>query len=393
MKKLTCYFLIMIILFNFIFCNNAYADDTSSDINDLGTSGIGMDPNDNKDLRETTGSEQQELLNEGRATDGNIQNNVSRDSVIKMLQKAVAATIAMVINCVPLAIQSLMCLFAYDSITNSSGGLSMVTVEDIVFGEIEVLNVDFFNFKSSSKMMNKFRKSVAQWYYSLRLVAVALDMLVLIYVGIRMVLSVTSSDKAKYKEMLISWVGSVFLIFILHYIIAFMLQLGSIFTNAIVDMKSNMTLVSFEKKIMTKTYTLLNDGSGWEYVAYSVFFWVIVFIQLKFFSAYAKRLITTGFLILISPLVCAMYAIDKVGDGKAQSFSNWLKELGVNVFIQPLEALFYVIFMSIAAEIASESMLLTLIFLLVFTKAEKTMLQLFRVRGMSLHLADDEKGK
>ena len=85
--------------------------------------------------------------------------------------------------------------------------------------------------------------------------------------------------------------------------------------------------------------------------------------------------------------------IDKVGDGKAQTFSNWIKELGVNVFIQPIEALFYLIFMSIAAEIASESMVLTMIFLLVFTRAEKTILHIFQVRGMSLHLAHDEKGR
>ena len=179
----------------------------------------------------------------------------------------------------------------------------------------------------------------------------------------------------------------------LHYIIAFILQLGSIFTDAILDMKGNIISISFEKKIMIKTYTLLNEGSGWDYVAYSIFFWIIVFIQFKFFSAYTKRLLTTGFLILISPLVCVVYAIDKVGDGKAQTFSNWIKELGVNVFIQPIEALFYLIFMSIAAEIASESMVLTMIFLLVFTRAEKTILHIFQVRGMSLHLAHDEKGR
>lgn len=382
MKKLTSYFLIIIVLFNFIFCNNAYAADP--DMSDWGTTGI--------DINTANGPQQQELLNEGRTTDGDIQNNVTRDSWGKTARNAVAALVALVINCIPLAIQTIMCLFAYDSVTNNSGGLSMVTIEDIVFGEIEVLSIDFFDFNSGSELMNIFRKSVAKWYYSLRLVAVALDLLVLIYVGIRMALSVTSSDKAKYKEMLICWVGSVFLIFALHYIIAFIFQLGSAFSVAISDIKSNMTLISFEKKIMIKTYTLLKDGSGWEYLAYSIFFWIIVFIQFKFFSTYTKRLITVGFLILISPLVCVVYAIDKVGDGKAQSFSNWLKELSINVFIQPLEALFYLIFMSIAAEIASESMMLTMIFLLVFTRAEKTMLQIFHVRGMSLNLAHDQKG-
>ena len=391
MKKLTSYFLIIIILFNFIFCNNVYAVDPSIDINDLGTSGIGIDPTGDKDMRETSSAEQQELLNEGNATDGDIKNNVKNSGGGKKDIDTVAALVATVINCVPLAIQTLMSLFSYDSTIASNGTLNMVTVEDIVFGEIEVLNIDFLNFKSDSEMLNKFRKSVSKWYFSLRLIAIALDLLVLIYVGIRMALSVTSSDKAKYKEMLIGWAASIFLIFILHYIIAFILYVGTVFSDAILDMKNNMTLVSFERKIMIKTYTLLNDGSGWEYVAYSVFFWLLVGIQFKFFSAYTKRLLTIGFLILISPIVCSVYAIDMAGDGKAQTFSNWLKEFGVNVFIQPVEALFYLIFMGIAAEISADSMILTMIFLLVFTRAEKTMLQIFHVNGMSLNLAHNEK--
>ena len=370
MKKLTSYFLIIIILFNFIFCNNVYAVDPSIDINDLGTSGIGIDPTGDKDMRETSSAEQQELLNEGNATDGDIKNNVKNSGGGKKDIDTVAALVATVINCVPLAIQTLMSLFSYDSTIASNGTLNMVTVEDIVFGEIEVLNIDFLNFESGSDMLN---------------------LLVLIYVGIRMALSVTSSDKAKYKEMLIGWAASIFLIFILHYIIAFILYVGTVFSDAILDMKNNMTLVSFERKIMIKTYTLLNDGSGWEYVAYSVFFWLLVGIQFKFFSAYTKRLLTIGFLILISPIVCSVYAIDMAGDGKAQTFSNWLKEFGVNVFIQPVEALFYLIFMGIAAEISADSMVLTMIFLLVFTRAEKTMLQIFHVNGMSLNLAHNEK--
>lgn len=378
MKKITIYLIIIIILYNFIFCNNAYA---TNEINDLGTAGV----NSNS----TSSAQQQEALKEGTATDGDNKRTVSRDP---LSIKAGMASIAMVINCVPLSIQALLTMFAYDGQPANSDEFRMLTIEDIVFGDIEVLNIDFFDDNCSSQMIKSFRKSVSKWYVSLRSVAVAMDMIVLIYVGIRMALSVTSSDKAKFKEMLVAWVGSVLLLYTLQYFIAIIFEFGEIFTKAIESMRSSIMTTSFEKKIMSTVYTLLNDKTGWEYFSYSVFFWILVFIQFKFFMTYAKRLITVGFLIVISPIVCMVYAIDKVGDGRAQSFGNWIKELSVNVFIQPMEALIYLIFMNIANEIASESFILTMLFLIMFTRIEKTMLQIFNVRGMTLHIPDDEKG-
>jgi hypothetical protein len=41
-----------------------------------------------------------------------------------------------------------------------------------------------------------------------------------------------------------------------------------------------------------------------------------------------------GFLILISPLITISYAIDKMGDGRAQALNNWFKEFIYNVIIQ-----------------------------------------------------------
>ena len=44
-----------------------------------------------------------------------------------------------------------------------------------------------------------------------------------------------------------------------------------------------------------------------------------------------KRSIKMAFLTLMAPLVTLTYAIDKMGDGKAQAFNSWLKELLENI--------------------------------------------------------------
>ena len=38
------------------------------------------------------------------------------------------------------------------------------------------------------------------------------------------------------------------------------------------------------------------------------------------------------------------YSIDKAGDGKAQAFGNWLSEFVMNVLVQPLHAIIYLVF-------------------------------------------------
>ena len=58
--------------------------------------------------------------------------------------------------------------------------------------------------------------------------------------------------------------------------------------------------------------------------------------------AYYKRLMNFAFLVTIYPIVMIMYPIDKVGDGSAQSFSKWLNEIMMNVFMQIFHAIVYV---------------------------------------------------
>ena len=56
---------------------------------------------------------------------------------------------------------------------------------------------------------------------------------VLLYVGIRIVLSSTASDKAKYKQMLMDWVVELCIVFFLHYIMSFILTVTDMITEGI----------------------------------------------------------------------------------------------------------------------------------------------------------------
>ncbi len=392
MKKIISSLLVIVILFNFILCSDVYASSF------IGTDSIAENSISSKD--------QEMITNEGKTED---KSGMTGDTsftwdLLGGIFGAIAGTLAVVANLFPLIIQGCMSF-----ISNSDG---LFTIEKTVFNEIGLFNINYFNFESNYKVgignnaksvdadstiMSKVRKSVAKIFIILRLIAIAISLLTLVYVGIRMALSTVTSDKIKYKQMLMAWVESIIILFLLQYIISILFQLGEVFGNMIYNIKCNLGSsgeIGFETEIMDTLQKSMLGQAGWEFVANVLPYWFLIFIQTKFFLSYFKRLITVGFLILISPLVTVTYPIDKVGDGKAQAFSVWFNELAINIFIQPIHAMIYLVFIYTAGEIAKHSILVALVFLLSLTKVEKIVLFLFNLRNVaSLRPVDEERKK
>ena len=62
---------------------------------------------------------------------------------------------------------------------------------------------------------------IARWYYILRTMAIVGMMSVLVYIGIRILISSTSEQKAKYKQLLGDWLVGMILLFTMQYIMSF----------------------------------------------------------------------------------------------------------------------------------------------------------------------------
>lgn len=80
------------------------------------------------------------------------------------------------------------------------------------------------------------RKIIASWYVTLRTIAVVGLLSVLIYIGIRIIISSTSADKAKYKQRLMDWVIAFCLLFFMHYIMAATLTIVERVNNVLTSM-------------------------------------------------------------------------------------------------------------------------------------------------------------
>lgn len=248
MKKIISALLTVVILWNFIFCSGAEAK-SKIDMTETPEGG-----GDSTAVEEALDGENMEEM----MSTGNVMLNGAK-TAISMPWNVIGAVVSILVrflNLFPMLTRQLMTICISGQAFGSIGGADYFTIERAVFNQIAVFNVDFFNLsnpyqytlgngenkitiktKNSSKVENALRSNVAKFYYILRLIAMAISLLVLIYVGIRMALSTISSDKAKYKSMLISWVESIVILFLMQYIIAFILGVGNLFSDLVFDLK------------------------------------------------------------------------------------------------------------------------------------------------------------
>jgi len=278
---------------------------------------------------------------------------------------------------IPLTVNSIMS-FAVLSSGGTTESAFWVTIKDICFNDVKVFDINFFN-PPRSNLAIELQKNVATWYNAIRTFATVALLCVLIYIAIRMVLSTLASDKAKYKKMLIDWVTSFVLLFVLHYIILIALTVSEVlieFIRPFGDGISTNIGISMSETLFNE----MGTGVGFPLIVPFISACMLTFITLRFFLLYFKRMLTVAFLIVIAPLICVTYSIDKVSDKKAQAFSTWFKELMINIFIQPLHAILYVIFVISASAIAEKVPIFAIVFFMGISRAEKVVKDLFNMR-------------
>ena len=253
---------------------------------------------------------------------------------------------------------------SYTVYTILSGALgSSFTIESILFNQVKdgnkvgILSVDFFDSTkdNNSEANNAIQENIAMWYVSIRNLSITILVIIALYIAIRMLLSTTADGKAQYKTILLYWVQSLALIFVLHYIMIGIIAINNGLVKAIYNAGKDV----MPKENVDITNTILKNAVldprftiGW---ANAVAFCVLMFITMMFFLLYLKRMLNAAFLIIIAPLITITYSIDKIGDGKSQALNSWLKEFAYNILIQPFHCITYLAIGSIGAKLMAGS--------------------------------------
>lgn len=119
---------------------------------------------------------------------------------------------------------------------------------------------------------------------------------------------------------------------------------------------------------------ILDVGDAYAYIL--VLGGIIIYTFI-FAVKYLKREFTIIFLILLGPVSCITYPIDKISDGKAQAFNRWFSEFLYQVIVQPFHLLLYIVLVGSAAQLADANVIYALVCFAVMIPAEKFIKEMF----------------
>lgn len=264
-----------------------------------------------------------------------------------------------------------------------------VTIENIVYNKIPILDINFFNFESAGGavvdedgVIYIIKENVAMWYYIFRIMAILIMLLVLIYLGIKMAITTVSEKKAVYKEMLISWIAGFILVFAISYIMYAIIHVNESFISWVIPKYEDGTELSLYETVRTKAYSL-KASTGF---AGMIMYIVLVYYSIRFLVMYFKRFLTVIILAIMSPFVAVAYALEKVNkNGKGgEIYGNWFKDFLYSVMIQSIHALIYTLFISIILKLTEASLLgilISFIFLGFMVRIDKVVRRIFGLDG------------
>lgn len=301
----------------------------------------------------------------------------------------------------------------------------VVTPEKIFANQVPFLNANIMQDSTDENKdtpIMQMKSTISTWYIALRNLAIVIMLSVLLYIGIRIIISSTANSKVKYKEMLTDWVIGMLLIFFMHYIIAFAFSMVDMLNNAI-SQSIQLPVISLNlkkykdnmddetKKAIAKlggqtditdyeNVPIITDFTGYarifaqlnyadtdtdeqieenemSYMAYTIVYAVMIMYTIMFSWKYLKRLVYIIFLIMISPLIGLSYPLDKMNDGSAQAFNMWLKEFLFTLLIQPFHLLLYTVLVGMAINLATQNIIYTLVVFGFMLPAEKILKKFF----------------
>ena len=283
--------------------------------------------------------------------------------------------------------------------------------EKIFSNKVPLLDVNFFNPQeagTTKSSASELRPIISKWYYALRNFAIVMLLCILVYIGIRIIISSSSKEQAKYKQHLMDWLVAMCLIFFMHYIMSFAVTLTEEITKAVssenspynISIKYNedenskyyytldgerydSNAMEWETDLMGRTRIELQIGAqGTEQKLLKSFGFTVIYMGLVMYTVlflfrYLKRLLMLTFLTIIAPLMAMTYPLDKLHDNKAQGFNMWLKEYIFNLLIQPVHLILYTVLIGTSMEFAGNNILYSLVAFGFMLQAEKIMKRFF----------------
>lgn len=270
----------------------------------------------------------------------------------------------------------------------TSDGKEVFTIESLLTNEYDLFNIKYLiemdgMDKNAKSLLGAIGENTAGWFAGVRNIALVGSIVTLIYIGIRLSIATISKDKSELKKMLFSWLEALAILLTIQILIVFVIYFSDFIVEKLKGTieKTTGNTKTIEEQIMTN----INGNLDRAYQTRTTIFYTVLYImfsyyEAKFFALYLGRILRIAFYIVIAPLVCLTYPIDKVGDGRAQGFNNWTTEFLITALMQPVQLLIYLVMVYSMGEIFIRNPIIGVVFLGSLSHAEKTFKSVLKIK-------------
>ena len=276
-------------------------------------------------------------------------------------------------------------------VNDAMGEEENLTVYKIIFNKIEKLDIDYWGIESvetttsdgeddgtetennegliGDSPRSVLKNIVSYWYGVLTTIGIGIYLAMLLYIGVRILLSSTTSSAQKYKEMLTSWGLGIVILFCFPYVMKTVVVVNETFIE-LLDTSAQTNYEELKEKNTTSSgflkpeegrnlYAVSSDDAMMLIreqaeddvnIALSVVYLIMLGQLIVLIGVYYKRVFMMAFLITIFPIVAVLYVWEKTNKGGGRSLTTWTKEYIVLVFTQTFHAITYVVLVKAAYE-------------------------------------------
>lgn len=253
-----------------------------------------------------------------------------------------------------------------------------VSIDTIIFDNYPLTKLNLFTKslkpgEEQNSFIATFAQNINKWFSNFTLIAVVAYLIILLYMGIRIVMNSTAAKKSIYKELFVQWVTGIILLFIFPVVIRYAIEINSAFVSMVGETIQNMDnsnvnieykdpneksdlstdeVVTEESKNM-ELYPFAENDKGYMAVmakrahttrrlSYAFIYLIMAFQLVIIAVMYYKRLFMVAFLLVIFPVIMVAHVLEKVANVRTGgAFSKWTKEILITIFVQSIHAVIY----------------------------------------------------
>ena len=297
----------------------------------------------------------------------------------------------------------------------------VATIDRAVYNRMEKVDIDFFDGDTNAsgdtsltKPLKNTMKPVVNAFYSLfRKLAIVVLLVILVYVGVKLLLTSTAEKKANYQSVLMCWVMGVLLLVFFPYVMKYTIQINGALCTWIggsseiaqKPIKEKAPATYGKDTFVTRMLQggeddIKNGENAMMYIRkygrlhldlpLLIVYFIMIGQLLAILIMYYKRVFMLAFLIAVFPLVAMIYPLNKMGDVKMNPFGTWFKEFAVNVFVQSFHAATYrvVVTVGITSYVESGNWLFMILCILFLFQGEKIIRAIFNAKSSMNSIGD-----